>query len=290
MSNRKELAIRGLRNALRARRKANISADAPICVYDLASTLGVEVKFWDVPSMEGIYIKGEPSVIAISSRRPSGRQRITCAHELGHHAFGHGTRVDEYLGESVGRSKRDDDELLADRFAGFLIMPKEAVLVAFEKRGWLAKQCDSLQVYTVACELGSSYQGLVTHMRWSLELISPDLAAQLLKDNPKSIRTSICGEPWRGELLIIDRFWCSEKAADVQAGDVIQLPHGCKVDGNRLAELGSSADGVLHEARSRGIIRVCLPSDSWAVHVRISPRGYVGRAMFRHMENENDDN
>ena len=50
--------------------------------------------------------------IFISSLRPTGRQHFTCAHELGHHIFNHGMKIDELV--SKKESSYNDDEFLVD--------------------------------------------------------------------------------------------------------------------------------------------------------------------------------
>src|SRR6266481_1055252 len=94
MSTWKELARQGLRGALETRRRANASKADPICVYDLAERLGIEVKFCIGNSFGGMYAKASKTVL-LPAFRPPGRQAFTCAHELGHWYFGHGSRIDE---------------------------------------------------------------------------------------------------------------------------------------------------------------------------------------------------
>src|SRR4051812_18770674 len=109
-----------MRAAAEARRLLNIDRSLPLCVYDAAARLGVEVKFCAWPRLEGFYIKRSPGTVIIGSLRPPGRRRLSCAHELGHHIFGHGISYDEYSGELLEACETiatSDDELIADRFA-----------------------------------------------------------------------------------------------------------------------------------------------------------------------------
>lgn len=289
MINRRKLAMQAIKNATKVRRATGVPLTAPVCVYDIAHKLGLEVKFVDVPSLEGLYVKGNPSGIMISSHRPSGRQRVTCGHEIGHHVFGHGSRVDEYLGANAMGREWTAEEWLANSFGAFLIMSKYAVLESFEKRGWETSVPSAVQVYTVACELGTSYRGLIQHMRWSLGLIEPSGTDELLTCTPKGIRTLLCGDPRQGELIVVDKNWYQDKAADAQIGDAVLLPHNCHAEGKRLRLLKETSYGILYEAVSQGIEQVRLPGSSWGVFVRVSPRAYVGRAIFRHLENDDDD-
>src|SRR5437762_13235377 len=95
MERRKQLVMNAMAAALKVRRAAGITLWAPVCVYDLADQLEVEVRFVDIPSMEGMYYKNNLPAIFVSSLRPAGRQAFNCAHELGHHIFKHGSRIDK---------------------------------------------------------------------------------------------------------------------------------------------------------------------------------------------------
>ena len=106
---------------------AGLALDSPLCVFDLATQMGIDVWFKATPRMEGMYCKEPGPTIVVTSLRPAGRQAYTGGHEVGHHAFGHGTRVDELIGAG-GRGADQEEEFLADCFAGFLLMPKAAVV------------------------------------------------------------------------------------------------------------------------------------------------------------------
>ena len=139
MTSRKGLAKDALMKASRVPRNAGLRPDVPVCVYDFATSMGIEVRFLDLPSLEGMYSKTPEPVIVISSLRPPGRQAYTGGHELGHHIYGHGFRIDE-LFENRPRGPLDEEEFLAECFAGFLLMPRTAVVHAFERRGWIPRR------------------------------------------------------------------------------------------------------------------------------------------------------
>ena len=102
------LARRALRGALETRRRVRASTLDPVCVYDLAEQLGIEVKFFAGNSFGGMYVKTSQTIL-VPSLRPPGRRAFTCAHEIGHWFFGHGTRIDR-LGEIGRRSERKPEE------------------------------------------------------------------------------------------------------------------------------------------------------------------------------------
>ena len=92
--NRRVLATQAMQAATATRAKATLDQTRPICIYGLCETLGVTVRFNNI-NMEGMYQRGLPSRIHLSARRPLPRRNFNCAHELGHHVFGHGLSIDE---------------------------------------------------------------------------------------------------------------------------------------------------------------------------------------------------
>ena len=149
MMDRKTVARQSMAAALRMRRSAGFPLEEAICVYGLAERLGIEVRFADIPSMEGMYYRASEPAIILSSLRPAGRRAFTCAHELGHHSNGDGTSVDQLVGKPH-RSGFDAKEFAADCFAGALLMPKMAIQRAFALREWDIQECTPAQVYTVS--------------------------------------------------------------------------------------------------------------------------------------------
>ena len=275
-----------LREALRVRREAGRTSWDPICIYDLAEAMGVEVKFWPVPSMEGMYCRGERCVITVSSERPWGRRAFTCAHELGHHVFKHGTRVDEYLAEE--QSRDDPDEWLADCFAGFLLMSRPAVERAFRLRGWNAATCTPLQAFTVSGQLGVGYTTIAQHLRWSLKMISASHAECLLRTPLRQIRLELLREDSATRLLRVDHFW-EKVAVDLQVGEQAILPRGAVVEQKVVSVLGEVESGLLVQGRRAGTEQTCVPELSWSAFVRVSRAEDVGRSLFRHLEDPDDN-
>src|SRR5438128_1030000 len=130
---RRRLALQAARNACEVRSGARIPLDEPCCAYDLAEKAGVEIRFADLPSMEGVYYPAKPAIL-VSSLRPQGRQAFTCAHEFAHHIYGHGEQFDELVEDRGTRHRYDPKEFEADCFAAALLMPKTAVLKGLSTR------------------------------------------------------------------------------------------------------------------------------------------------------------
>ena len=166
--NRKQLAAAATRKSLETRKKFGCSLWDAICVFDLAERIGLEVRFWDIPSMEGIYYRADAPSVIVSSLRPPGRQAFTCAHEIGHHVFNHGEQFDELIEERKEARRFDPCEYQADIFAEFLLMPKGAVTRALSVRDLTADKYTPETLYAVSTWFGVGYSTFVNHMSWTL--------------------------------------------------------------------------------------------------------------------------
>src|SRR5690349_18588178 len=88
------LAAGAVKLALRERVLSGYPIDRPCDIYRLIANR-VTLQFIDVPTLEGMYLEdADVRRICVCAVRPSGRQRLTGAHELGHLLMGHGTRLD----------------------------------------------------------------------------------------------------------------------------------------------------------------------------------------------------
>ena len=282
---RKDLALDALGRALRLRGEMGIKPQAPAPVFDVIDRLGIKLSFMPIPSLEGVY-QGQPNpVILVSSDRPPGRQAYTGAHELGHHVYGHGVAVG-VASDEAGQEPPEStgpEEYLADRFAGFFLMPKTAVKHGFRARGWEPRGCTPPQVYTVAGWLGVGYTALVHHMRGSLRMLTYPQSARLLKATPRDIRANILGRKVRENLFVVGEKW-TDRAVDVQVGDLILLPSGTHHEAENLRVVEETEAAVLLTATAPGIGRVYRPESGWAAFVRASRRNYVGLGPYRHWE------
>ncbi len=282
---RRDLAIDALGRALRLRGEMSIKPQAPAEVFDVIDRLGIKLSFMPIPSLEGVY-QGPPNpVILVSSDRPPGRQAYTGAHELGHHVYGHGVAVG-VASDDAGREPPEStgpEEYLANRFAGFFLMPKTAVKHGFRVRSWEPKNCTPPQVYTVAGWLGVGYTALVHHMRGSLGMLTYPQSARLLKSTPKDIRAAILGRKVPHNLLVVGEKWTG-RAVDVQVGDLIVLPSGARHEAANLRVVEETAAMVLLAATAPGLGRVYRHQSGWAAFVRVSRRNYMGLAKYRHEE------
>jgi len=258
-------------------------------VYDLAQSMGIDLRFQAVASLEGMYSPGDPPIVIVSALRPGGRQRLNCAHEIGHHLFRHGTRIDQLIEESSGPPRFDPDEFVVNCFAEYLLMPKLSVLSALRTRNIVLDRVTAIEIFRASNYFGVGYRTMLHHLEHNLGVLQPAPADALRKEAPKSIRAGIIGREVEGELVVADEAWLG-RPIDLHMGDILLVPRGSLVEGKRLAEFGNARHGELYLATSPGIGRVANESLQWASYVRVSRRvpagGFVGRSIYRHEEED----
>jgi Zn-dependent peptidase ImmA (M78 family) len=289
--NRRALATQAMQAATATRAKAKLDQVGPICIYGLCETLGVAVRFNNI-NMEGMFQRGAPPRIHLSARRPLPRRAYNCAHELGHHVFGHGSSIDELREDAKAQPWEDPKEFLADTFAGFILMPIIGLRRAFSVRGWTPETATPAQIFTIACEFGVGYVTLLTHLSAGLNMLSRGRAAALQRVTPKALRMDVLGALTPEPLIIADRHGAAP-TLDAEVKTLLLLPPGTERSGDGLAFERDLAAGRLFRAVKPGIFQAT--AGDWAVFVRIAPvqknepYGYVGLAQYRHLEEDPDE-
>lgn len=280
------LARRALRAALEVRKKVQVPLTSPLCIYDVAEKLKVEVRFHGGASFGGMYAK-ETQTVLVPSERPAGRRAFTCAHELGHWYFKHGTRVEE-LGESDGAEASDPDEALVNQFAGHLLMAKPAIQLAFKKRQLAPSTSTQQELYAIACQFGVGYNTIITHLCYALELIPRRRAEELLRSSAKATKESLLYQTFANHLVLVDESWDSQMPIDLEVGDRVLTLFPSRAEGDRLAAEPHTGGGTILEAIKPGLARILSVKDSWVAFVRISKRGFTGRSIYRHLEDPDE--
>jgi Zn-dependent peptidase ImmA (M78 family) len=286
-SDRKQLARHALGAALQLRTGNGKNLVDPICVYDFAESLRIEVRFVDISSLEGMYSAWPRPAIILGSERPAGRRAYSCGHELGHHHFGHGARVDELRPSDADAPPFEPEEFLAQSFAGFLLMPKLAICNAFTIRGWKPNAPTPEQIYRISNVFGVTYSGLIYHMARALRLLAHARAEQLLSAKLPTIRAQFITDPKR-QLVMLDDFW-KGRPIDLEVGDLVHAPSGIVCEGGCLLHIEHTASRELFEASQPGHGRFTNPRTGWASFARVSRRFYVGRSIYRHLEEVADE-
>ncbi|MFI4999883.1 MAG: ImmA/IrrE family metallo-endopeptidase [Reyranellales bacterium] len=289
--NRRALATQAMQAAAATRAKAKLNQGSPICIYGLCETLGVAVRFNNI-NMEGMYQRGVPPRIHLSARRPLPRRAYNCAHELGHHVFGHGSSIDELREDAKAQPWEDPKEFLADTFAGFILMPIIGLRRAFSIRGWTPETATPAQIFIIACEFGVGYATLLTHLSAGVNMLSRGRAAALQRVTPKALRMDILGALTPEPLIVADRHRAAP-TLDAEVKALLLLPPATEVTVGGLAFERDLAAGRLFRAVKPGIFQAS--AGDWAVFVRVAPvqknepYGYVGLAQYRHLEEDPDE-
>ena len=286
---RRAIHREALQAAADCRDRLDLDPFTPVDPYAVAAALGVKVMFKDT-SMEGFYFKQVVPRIVLSSLRPVARRAFTCAHELGHHWFGHGTTIDQ-LQEDERADSDKPEEVLANGFAAALLMPSVGVRGAFARRGWDRTNPTPLQLYIIACQFGVGYTTLLNHMSFTLREISAGRRIELDRSSPQRLRQQLLGED-HDAMLVIDAH--NEAATfDVEIGAAVLLPPDVVVAGRALTFERHLDDFDVYEAVRRGsaaITGLATPSV-----VRVMPKksedadGYVGAAANRFEEDPDED-
>lgn len=287
---RKDLARKALLRADELRDKYDIEPESALNVFDLCGERldpPVLVRFTDVPSMEGFYLRQDPPEIFLGER-PLVRRTFNCAHELGHHVFGHGSTFDKLTAEGESGRSFEPDEFLVDTFAGYLLMPRIAVMNAFHVRGWNAADADPVQFFVVACSLGVGFETLVSHSFFSLELFGNAAYQQLIKTGLPAIRRAMFGDQAPARLHVVDTHH-TIPTSDTEVGTVVLLPAGVAAENPILADPVDTPRGRLFTATAPGLCRVFTPGGEWAAVIRIMQFKYRGLSRYRHFPLGDDD-
>jgi len=222
--------------------------------------------------------------IVVSVERPTGRRRYTCGHELGHHVFGHGARLDELAAEAT--SAWSPEEFVAQRFSAALLMPKLAVDSAFARRGWSASQPTPEAVFVVAQELGVGFTTLIGHLERTLGHVSQSAADALRRVRLPQLRDHLAGFHVEHDLTIVDQHW-ARRTIDAEVGDVLLAPPHAEFEGS-CASIAGPPVGRL-TAIASGIGQLSVGPGRPAIPVRISRRGFAGLAQYRYLEESADE-
>ncbi len=280
---RRALILEGAEAASAARERLGLDLIAPIDIYAAAKALDVRVRFLDI-SMEGFYLKGPPPRVMLSALRPLARRAFTCAHEIGHHWFGHGSTIDE-LQDDERSDSQIPEEVLANAFASFMLMPTIGLRRAFSSRGWKLSNVTPAQMLTVASEFGVGYRTLLAQLSVTLNDIQPDVRAELEKWTPQEIRQKLLGKNNATGLVILDE---SHKTAsvDLEQGYALAVPTDASVFGAVLTQLQSIPDFDVYRAVSRGKATVTTPQ--WEAEARVAPKKFIGPAEYRFLEDPDE--
>lgn len=279
MDSRQSAQNSGLRRAFEARNRLSAIRTEPVNVFDSCQKSGVDVRFLDAPSLEGMYCRAPRLSIFVPSsmHRPWGRIVFSCAHELGHHELGHGTRADKYLAGSHYGKSREPEELAADVFAAHFLMPRQAVVHALRLRDWDVTTLSPKQAFCLAGIFGVGYGTFIWQLAVGLQILPDADSKRLLKAKPKEIRREIWPAAAATRLLVVDSAW-EGTPVDLEVGDFIATVRDAGLSAGLLREAGNASEFSVWVAETPG--RGQLTQGGRKVAIRVSRKDYVG--AWRH--------
>lgn len=230
--------------AAEAHEEYGVDTMARIDVFYVIAGAELDLFFRPSGDAAGAYMPAEffgaPGIV-INSDHPLALQRYSGGHELGHHEFGHGAKID-YETELALRPESDvePDEMLAEAFASWFLMPPELVELILERLG-LERPQTPRDVYQLALRLGTSYQATCYHLP-SVKLLTGPKAHAWGQLELRKIKEQITSLPrpegWQFDVWAI-REGDDQQTLVVRAGDrvvieladveVLELPAGASV-------------------------------------------------------------
>lgn len=285
MTTTEKIATVAYKGAIEVRERLGIHREDPLNIFDCASRLKVDVRFIVGGTFEGMYEK-DRRVIILPTDRPAGRRVFTCAHELAHWQYKHGSMLDDST--TVESYNDRPEERLANMFAGYLLMFPPAVESARSALGINYVTCNAQEIFTLSSWFGVSYASMLGHLRWALRKISQDHYELLKRFTPKHIRSQILGGIVSPH-LVVQNVLTPRIPIDLEVGDIAIFPPGITFDSRSLVEVGNQTNQTCVQAVSPGIALLRNETNSWAAVARVMRRGYTGRSIFRHLESDDDE-
>lgn len=202
-----------------------VDLTSPVDVFGLLRAAGLIVAFRPMPRLAGAYLSASHSAagVIINNNHPLSKQRFTAAHELGHHLLGHGKHLD--LDTDVGErvSSASVEEIEAEAFAGFLLLPRVLLKHIADKspRDFGSPE----HCYQMSLALGVSYLAAATQMR-VYGHISGGTYTSLAAVPPAKIKRTLVGDPMLavGAADVIDLGAGVGLPATVRPEDLILVP------------------------------------------------------------------
>jgi Zn-dependent peptidase ImmA (M78 family) len=209
--NRTQINAMAMGAAYRAQKEFHVDTRLRVDVFGVLREAGAYVFFRPLKSMYGAYLPIVDSVgLLINSNLPLSVQRYTAAHEFGHYYLKHKTisleKDLDFLPEN--RTPIDEDEIMAESFAAFFLMPKPLVVNSIRDLGVKAPQIDSTDAYLLALRMGTSYRATINQLQ-TYKLISKSHAVDLKLSAPKEVKLRLNDDEkvGRHDVWLLDEHW-----------------------------------------------------------------------------------
>lgn len=149
------------------------------------------------------------------------------------------------------------------------------------------EECTPAQASMVAGYFGVGYSTLIHHLRGALGVLPDKQSQALLKVGPRRAQSLLLGWETPHTVLVVDTHWTG-RAVDVEVGDLILVRGGAQPEGACVEPAADVEDGRLFRAVCPGVGRL-EATTTWSAFVRVSRPDYVGRALYRHWEEAEDE-
>lgn len=282
----RSIFLKAIKSATKVRSNLGLNMFEPLNIYDLCNSQGVSVRIVDI-NMEGMYIKADnhnKPTILISNRRPLPRRVFTCAHEYGHHFFGHGSKIDNLddKNSNLYSSEQDEEELLVNAFAGSLLMPIAGVQAEFFKRKLDPNTANQVEFYLISSLFGVGYNSLIYHCKVN-KLISNTRAKQLLKYTPaKILKESFSNKIKPSYFKYFDRH-NQPQVSDVEVSNYLIIPNEAIVDTLFFRSIEKTEQGTIYLVIKPGITEIKSEYFKEKIIIRIERKNYSGLSQYRHL-------
>ncbi len=207
-----QLIVLAMGAAHRAQQEFGVDPRSRVDIFEVLRRAGAYVFFRPLKSMCGAYFPigdGSPGLL-INSNLPLSTQRYTAGHELGHLYLKHKTVS---LDREVGfvpelRSGVDEDEVVAEAFAAFFLMPKPLVVNSMKELAIEAKSIRPRDVYLLSLRMGTSFRATINQLQ-TLKIIQRPAAAKLRDLKPKEIKQDLNDDQALGrhDIWVLDEHW-----------------------------------------------------------------------------------
>lgn len=277
--------LNAIKSSTKVRNRLGLNLFEPLNIYDTCTENGVTVRIVNI-NMEGIYVKADKQnrpTILLSNDRPITRRVFTCAHEYGHHFFGHGSKIDTLDYTSKYTSVQDQEELLVNAFAGSLLMPIAGVQSEFIKRKWNPNTSSPINFYTISSYFGVGYQTLIYHCKVN-KIISYNKMQSLLKYTPAKIFKEVFSSDYENSHFKHFDNFSQPTIVDIEVSNYLILPHEALVNSDYLIAIKKTTCGTIYSANKVGVSEVASSNFSKNITIRIESKNYVGLSEYRHLE------
>jgi Zn-dependent peptidase ImmA (M78 family)/predicted secreted protein len=184
--------------AIRELSRLKINLDQAVDIFAIILNANLWLLFQPLEDLLGAYIQ-EGRGILVNTRRPLSVQRLTAAHEYGHHVLNHRGSLDDESDIERPSSLREAEEAAAFAFASDFLMPLQ-LINGLWKELHFTNEIDSYHAYLLSLYTGTSYKATVYQLA-KLGKIASQQATDMLKATPKLIKRQIGhgigpGNPW----------------------------------------------------------------------------------------------